>query len=350
MKCAVVLNNGTANHAERQVGINGVNLTVDLLEVDTPTFDPLMQPDLVWIRIKGFSCNYRDKALMLMAAQGEKAGYYVIGSEFVGEVIAVGTNVNTLKPGDRVIGNNSWPNTLDGQLGGVPTNHASKEYQAFRPTQLVRIPDQMPNADAAAFSIGAQTIYSMIRKLNLPDGARVLVTAAKSNTALFAIKALQQRNVEIYAVSTSDRFGEHLRELGVTQVFVVDLTQNLYEQIGHSFDYIIDPFSDIYLPRLNSVLGWDATYITCGSQVQGRVSNMPQDNLWDTMSTIMLKNISLIGNCLGTSDDLIHALEDYTTGSFRPIIDSVFTAEQVIDFIDRTYNAPDRFGKVVLLY
>ena len=57
-----------------------------------------------------------------------------------------------------------------------------------------------------------------------------------------------------------------------------------------------------------------------------------------------------MGNCLGTTEDLKNALQDYASGDLKVIIDSVFTGNQVGAFFDRTYNAPDRFGKVVYRY
>jgi NADPH:quinone reductase-like Zn-dependent oxidoreductase len=127
-------------------------------------------------------------------------------------------------PGDRVIGNNAYPQSgVPGLPAGVPTNHASHEFLVLHRAKLARIPEGMPDSVAASFSIAAaQTSYSMIWRLDLPRGASVLVAAAKSNTSLFAIAALAGRGFDLYALSTSDRFAEELHRPGVEELFVAD--------------------------------------------------------------------------------------------------------------------------------
>ena len=41
---------------------------------------------------------------------------------------------------------------------------------------------------------------------------------------------------------------------------------------------------------------------------------------------------------------------DYKAGAFSPVIDSVFDGDRVAQFLDRTYNDGDRFGKAVFRY
>src|SRR5205823_1394315 len=158
----------------------------------------------------------------------------------------------------------------DGIPPGVPTNHASKEIQIFHEAKLLKVPDAMPDATAAAFSIGAQTTYSMVRRLQIFDGANVLVTAAKSNTSLFAINALKNRNVNLYAISTSDRFADELKRMGVKELVVIDadcenfvrhpILGQLATRLG-GFHFVIDPYFDLHLSRLIDIMAVGGKYI-----------------------------------------------------------------------------------------
>ena len=65
---------------------------------------------------------------------------------------------------------------------------------------------------------------------------------------------------------------------------------------------------------------------------------------------MVVNNIYLIGNCLGTTKDLQQAIQDCATGHFPVVVDSVFTGNQIKDFFERTYNAKERFGKVIYRY
>ena len=198
-------------------------MTFGVIDTTEPAFDPdaPAQADQVLLKVRAFSCNYRDKNLIFkMTTKGPQTSFYVLGSEFCGEVVAAGARVTDFRPGDRVIGNGQYPHSgIEGVRGGLPTNHGSKEYQVLHQAKLLKIPASMSDDVAAAFPIGAQTTYSMIRKLHLQPGERVLVTAAKSNTSLFAINALRQYDVQVYATTTSMAFADELTKMGVQEVF-----------------------------------------------------------------------------------------------------------------------------------
>ncbi len=68
------------------------------------------------------------------------------------------------------------------------------------------------------------------------------------------------------------------------------------------------------------------------------------------MSTIMLKNLQLIGNCIGQTSDLQNALNDYAAGKLDVTLDSIYSGDQVAEFFERTYTDSNRFGKVVYQY
>lgn len=341
------------------VPIAGQSVHFAIREIDDTEFDASssINRNMVFVRIRGFSLNYRDKVIILSVIGG--GSHQVIGSEFVGEVVAVGRDVQHLRVGQRVMAEMAWPsNGTPGAVGGVPTNAASAEFQLFHQSKIVPIPNNMPEEVAAAFALGAQTAYSMVRRLKLEPGENVLVTAATSNTSLFAIHALRSCGVNIYAVTSTPDAAESLRSLGVEQVIYLTASDFLdvarvARAIG-GFDAVIDPFSDVYIPKLIGVMGFFARYVTCGVAEQGYTGISPTGsyvvNLSELMPELIIKNIHLIGNCLGLKQDLEAALEDWANGRFDVTIDSVYTGVEVETFINRTYNAKDRFGKVVYLY
>ena len=352
------------------IEIEGVSVLCGLIYTKDPEFDP-KDPEnkfKVLVKKRAFSCNYRDKNLILKTAcHSPEDRFYIVGSDFVGEVVDIGAEVTNFQVGDRVIGNNSYPDSgVPGLLPGVSTNNASKEYQSFHQAKLLKIPPQISDESAAAFSIGGQTAYSMIRKLDIQPGANVLVTAAKSNTSLFVINALRQYDINIYATSTSRYFEQELKDMGLKQLIQVNSDDDswlaspemaqIYEQIG-GFNYIIDPFFDLHIGKIISLFvpRVGGKYITCGlydqySQFTGKDFEYHGLPLGQILVTMMLNNIHLIGNCVGTTEDLQQAIEDCATGCFPVIIDSVFTGNQIKDFFDRTYNAKERFGKVIYRY
>lgn len=347
------------------IEMNGVPVTVGLIETSEPAFEPGTPENAssVLLKVKACSCNYRDKSLIFkMAVKGPPASFYVLGSEFMGEVVAIGQNVERLDVGDRVIGDGAYPEPpAPGVKPGLPTNNGSKEYQVLHESKLIRIPDAMPDEVGAAFQIGAQTVYSMIRRANLRPGENVLVTSARSNTSLFAVRALCDVGVDLYATSTAAGSDERLKGLDVKQVIAPGESHSTDDRLGTiasaigGFDVVLDPFFDLHLDMAVRVMAAGGRYITCGVYDQylgltGQQSPRPRVDADSVMRSAILKNLSIIGNCLGSTDDLQRALVDYENGRLPVVIDSVHGGSEVAAFINRTYNDPGRFGKVIFRY
>jgi hypothetical protein len=64
----------------------------------------------------------------------------------------------------------------------------------------------------------------------------------------------------------------------------------------------------------------------------------------------LFKNIEIIGNCLGTTEDLANGISSYTAGKYDVIVDSTYSGKEVDKFLQRTYVDKDRIGKVVFCY
>jgi NADPH:quinone reductase-like Zn-dependent oxidoreductase len=351
-----------------KITIDGVPVNCGLIHTQDTHFEPDRPENAhhILVKVKAFSCNYRDKSIILSTAtQAPIHRFNTVGSEFVGEVLAIGSKVSGFQIGDRVVGNNAYPSSgVDGIPGGVPSNHSSKEYRVFHQAKLVKIPPEMPDEVAAAFSLGAQTSYSMVRKLEIKPGANVLVTAAKSNTSIFAIQALKQYDINLYATSTSQQFESKLLGMGVKRLIQIqpnssdwidrDLLREIRAETG-GFDYIFDPFFDLHIGKLIPALKDGGKYVTCGLYDQySDLINQPFEykglRLSQLLTTVMLNNLQIIGNCLGQTEDLERAIADYVAGKFDIAVDSVYSGDQVAEFFDRTYNSRDRFGKVVYKY
>jgi hypothetical protein len=73
----------------------------------------------------------------------------------------------------------------------------------------------------------------------------------------------------------------------------------------------------------------------------------PTADLSELVGQTMTKNLTIMGSCLGMPADLQAAVDDYASGRFRPQPDSVFSGDQVGDYLTRSYADPARFGKVV---
>ncbi len=358
------------NESIEAVAIGGVRVVCGVLETADRAFDPASEAHghRVLVRVRQFSCNYRDKSFVLRAAAGLPGNrFFVIGSEFVADVVAVGASVRRVRPGDRVIGDNTYPDVGPGHVtagahGGIPSNNASGEYLILHEDKVMAVPPEMPDDVAAGFSIGAQTAFSMVDKLALRGGEHVLVTAATSNTSLFAIEALRERGAVIYATTRSVRHAQRLRERGVHEVFIVDMTLpfSKHEQLGSTarsvggFSGVVDPFLDLHLLKVLPVMRNGGRYVSCGFHQQvgyGAPAPAPAPPDYSAaLATAIVKNVSIIGNCVGQRRHLEQAVTAYENGRLSVAIDSVIRGDRTGAFLQRTFEEPERFGKVVYAY
>ena len=87
--------------------------------------------------------------------------------------------------------------------------------------KLMVVPERMSDVEAAAFSLGAQTSYSIVRHAGIKPGANVLVTAATSNTSLFLAQAARNAGGDVTMTTSSAEKAERVRGFGFDRVFVV---------------------------------------------------------------------------------------------------------------------------------
>jgi len=347
--------------------LKGVDIGCNLFEDTIPQFSPNSREHNkgVLLRKLAFSCNYRDINLMHSiseAAQREKTDVFCgIGSEFVAEIIEIGAEVKGLKVGDRVIADNAYPNSDNLKLlPGVPTNEASILYQILHYQKLLKIPNSIPTEVAAGMSIGCQTSYGMVRRAAPKKDDNILVTSARSNTSLFIIGALKAQGFEnIYALSSSTKNNARLKAMGVKEIIKVDYNNPqlfedpdiIYSTINskNGIDIVFDPFIDTYLFTLSKYLNIGAKYLTCGVQIYDSEA-VSKNVLIRFLASMVLRNISIIGHCLGSSDDLKRALNDLEKGKLHIPIDSSFSKNHVCAFFEKTYLSKEKFGKVIYKY
>ena len=334
-------------------------------EVSDPTFDPgretLKQQAL--LRVDAFSCNYRDMGFIRSGIAAARPNAVVpFGSEFCARVLAIGEEVDHIQPGDRVYGAFVYPEPPAPNIPpGIASNECSKEYLIVPAAKLQVVPDDMTDVEAASFALNGLTVASILMRLDVPRRRRVLILSGRSNVSLFACRAAAALGAEVTVVTTSSGISDRLRELGAQRVVVVDdpaaglfacdELRDLAEGTG-GFDAVVDPFMDAYLHQVGDLMAVGGAYATCGAAKQN-----PEDGVAHELSlkwmqqhfyaNLLIKNLTFLGNCLGTREALARLNELQRQGALAPIVDSVYTAGEEAAFLRRTYTDPERFGKVV---
>ena len=147
----------------------------------------------------------------------------ILGSEFAGEVEAVGSAVTDFQVGDRVFGIRSG---------------AHAEYLCVKATRLVaQIPAGMTFEDAAAVCDGAYQGLSCLRGAGVHEGQSVLVYGASGSCGTACVQLAHYYGAHVTAVCNTKNV-DLVRSLGADEV--IDYLQEDFTKNGKQYDALID--------------------------------------------------------------------------------------------------------------
>ena len=160
---------------------------------------------------------------------------YVVGIDFAGVVERVPAGGNDLHAGDRV-------------FGMARTHGAYAQYTAVAPgaklEPLARIPDGIPDDQAAALPTAAVTALRTVDLLGVTAGQRVVVMGATGGVGGYAVQMALSRGAHVIATVRGD--ADEARRLGAEEVYdsqAVDVTSALHAAHPDGVDAVLDLIS-----------------------------------------------------------------------------------------------------------
>ena len=318
--------------------------SVEGLEVQEVENPPTPTANLVRVRVRAAALNRAD-ILQRMGHYPAPPGFPrdIPGLEFAGEVDAVGERVSSWKRGDRVFGITGGG--AQAELTVLPDNH------------LTAIPANLDWASAAAVPEAFITAHdALFTQAQLRMGETVLVHAAGSGVGTAAVQLGRAAGARIFGTSrTADKL-EKANSYGLSGTLVIKtdpavLIEAVQEwTAGQGIDVIIDLVGASYLEANLSSLA------KCGRMVLVGTTSGSRATL--DFGKLMSKRGRLIGTVLrarsaeekATATRLFarQVVPLFLNGQLRPVIDSVYSLEQVREAHLRM-ESNETFGKVVLL-
>src|SRR6266536_4868145 len=166
--------------------------------------------DRVRVRVRGAGLNRAD-ILQLRGHYPPPPGYPrdIPGLEFAGEVDAVGPEVRSWSPGQRVF--------------GITAGGAQAEYVVVPENHLAEVPENLGWPEAAAVPEVFITAHdALFTQVSLKMGETLLVHAAGSGVGTAAIQLARAAGAKVFGTSrTADKLGR-AREYGLSSSVVVD--------------------------------------------------------------------------------------------------------------------------------
>ena len=212
------------------------------------------------MRVVAAGVNYPDALIVGNRYQVSAPLPFIPGSEFAGEVVAVGRAVKRFKPGDRVVGvtHPEDPDAVETArgLGNLSRNLAIPGHQALGSyaQYLVRdqrmwlaLPDGVDVEQAGVTMWPFSAAHRIVRdRLKVRLGDTVLVTGASGGMGQATVKLARLAGATVIATTRHARKADALRQNGADAVVVTDdeararadvLALTGGEGVDHAVDY-----------------------------------------------------------------------------------------------------------------
>ena len=201
---------------------------LQIKEVDKPT----VGDNELLIKVHATTVNRTDCAtirakpfFMRIVTGLFKPNKIIPGTEFAGEVEAVGKNVTSFKAGDKVFG-------FDDEGA-----QSQAQYLAITENKIVTMPDNITFEQAAASSEGAHYAYNFINKIAPNKEQTFLVNGATGAIGSAAVQLLKYYDVNVTAVCATKNV-ELVKSLGADRV--IDYTEQDFTQDGQQYHCVFD--------------------------------------------------------------------------------------------------------------
>lgn len=259
-------------------------------------------------RIRGLNVPFGMKTMMRFVIGFNAPKQPIGGFEAAGVVDQVGANITKFKPGDRVIGSHGFKFGL----------HA--EYALFTEADaLTFTPEGMSDVDAIALLFGGSTARYFFRAGKLKAGERLLINGASGAVGVAAIQLAKHIGAEVTAVCSSKN-EELVRSLGADHVIAYDRED--FTRSGQTYDVIMDNHGNAPFGRVKHMLSPDGRFLlVIGNLFQEIHSKLHKQVVGSGGNEAEAVNTNAYGELL----------ELASAGKLKPVIDTVFPLEQIVE-------------------
>ena len=251
----------------------------------------------------------------------------IMGTEFAGEVEAVGAAVTMFKTGDRVFG-----------FDDIVLSSYAQYLTIAEHKGIATIPDHTSYEQAAASCEGAHYAYNMINKTKFTRGQKVLVNGASGGIGSAAVQLLKYFGAFVVAVCNTKNL-ELVQSLDADKV--IDYTISDFTKAGEKYDFIFDAVGKSSFSKCRPLLNEGGVYIS------SELGWMAENIFFALVTPVMgsKKVIFPIPKDIKGSILLIKKLIEQK--KFKTVIDRTYPLEQIAEAF-RYVETGQKTGNVVI--
>ena len=235
----------------------------------------------------------------------------ILGCEFAGEIEAIGKDVTTFKPGDRVFGYN------DIKFGG----HA--EYITMSENDLLTtMPENISYSEAAPITEGAHYALCDIRAAKITAGQQVLINGATGAIGSAAVQIVKYLGAEVTAVCDTKNV-DLVKSLGAD--VVIDYKKEDFTKINTKFDVVFDAVGKSSFRKCLPLLKKGGIYMST------ELGYMSQNPFLALITPLLGGKKLLFPMPVNNKKDIEFLKVLVVTGKFKPVIDRSYPLEQIVE-------------------
>ncbi|CAF0744503.1 unnamed protein product [Adineta steineri] len=329
------------------------------LKITTMPKPPPPEDGEVLIAVKACGINFNDVLVRYGLMEDGLRPPFVPGFECSGEILEIGPNVTNFERGDRVL--------------AITRFSAWAEQIVVKKDLVFKIPKEMSFREAAVLPISYLTAYILLFEIgNIKSGQTLLFHSAGGGVGV-ALTQLSKLvpNLTLIATTSSHKFDVLRAHIHYLFEHGIDYTEDVKKIAPEGVDLVLDCMAGDDCERGLALLKFNGKYVMYGtsSLLSWDVKNLfgitkGMTNWWqnDKISCLRLfqdsKSIhgfNLIQLLTRGSNDTRRYLADimhkvfllYKEGKIKPVIDSVFTFDEVNNALGKLVERKN-IGKVVI--
>lgn len=256
-----------------------------------------------------------------------KPSQKIPGTDFAGEVMAVGTEVTKFEPGQRVFG------LVDNGQG------SQAQYACMSQDKIARMPDNITYARGAASLEGAHYAYNIMNKVSFKKGDPILVNGATGAIGSALVQLLTVFGARVTAVCPG-AYADQVKEMGAIRI--IDYKREDFTQDSERFRCVFDAVGKSTFGQCKKLLYPKGVYISSdlGPGAQ---------NIWLSLLTPLGagKKVKFpIPTNARRSVELIRELIE--KGKFKPLIDRSYSLDEIQEAYTYVLRG-EKIGNVIVL-
>ena len=329
---------------------------MDKLEYKNNIDVPVPKKDEVLIRVKGTGVNNTDintrigwysksddKNMNDGSWSGNSLDFPIIqGADICGNIVAVGSQVNQSRIGERVIVRTMQTvpenqKNFSAWTVGSECNGGFAQYAAIRSSEAFVINSNWTDAEIASIPCAYSTAEGLLHRSQV-EKEKVFITGASGGVGSAAIQLAKLRNATVIAQCSSEKKDE-VKKIGADKIVFRD--SDLIEELGkNSVDVVIDLVAGSNWKQLLDILKPGGRYATSGA-IAGPIVELD-------VRTLYLKDLTLYG-CTHQPKEVFTNLIGYIErNEIRPLVAKTYPLQDIKkaqeDFLSKKYT-----GKLVLI-